>query len=96
MESVEVNTQNLARLALELPDRVLVVDRLTGELIDVLGDRLEANKSIAKAVAIAVASLSALEDVVGGEILKLEVEYSAGHAVAQVDGNIVKVSVRSW
>ncbi|MEM2007513.1 MAG: hypothetical protein QXG17_06730 [Sulfolobales archaeon] len=96
MESVDVRTSNSAKTVLELPDRVLVIDRSTGELIDVLGDKLETNSSIAKAIAIAAAALSALENTVGGRLLKLEVEYSAGYAVAQVDGSIVKVSIRSW
>ncbi|MEM1623299.1 MAG: hypothetical protein QW543_04090 [Sulfolobales archaeon] len=96
MSFVDVKTSNPSKSALKLPGRVLVVDRSTGELIDVLGGGLEADSSIAKAVAIAVASLSALEGIIGGRLLRLEVEYSAGRAVAQVDGNAVRVSIRSW
>lgn len=96
MEAASAGTTTPARMTLDLPDSVLVIDRHTGELVDVLGDRLEANGSIAKAVAVATAALSSLEAAFGGRLLRLEVELSTGYAVAQIDKDIVKVYIRNW
>lgn len=92
----ESTTMQTNRTAFDLSDRILVVDRRTGELLDVLGDRLESNSSIAKAVAVATAALSSLEGALGGTLQRLEVELSSGCAVVQVDKAVVKVHVRSW
>lgn len=96
MEATSAGTITPAKTTLDIPDSVLVIDRRTGELIDVLGDRLEANSSVAKAVAVATAALSSLEGVLGGTLLRLEVELSTGCAVVQIDKGVVKVYIRNW
>lgn len=96
MEATSLSTSVQARVTIELPDRVLVVDRNTGELIDVLGDKLETNSLVAKAVSVAIAALSTLEGAVGVKLVKFEADFFSGYFVAQIDGDVIKVSVRSW
>lgn len=83
-------------LTLELPDSVLVVERDTGEIIDVVGDRGVTNIPVAKATAVATAALSSLEDTLGTQLLRIEVMYSTASMVIEIDDRVFKVFLRRY
>ncbi len=93
METASVSGIPRVELAPELPSRIIVVERSTGEIVDALGNVSELDEPLARAISIAVAALSSLEESFGGELRLVEVEYSAGRTIVLVDGNLVRIGV---
>jgi hypothetical protein len=76
-------------------DRVLVIERSTGNIVKVLGERLGLDEYLAKGVTLAAAVLSSVGENVGARLVSFEVRYSSKLVSVEVDGKNLRVEISS-
>ncbi len=78
-----------------ITERVLVVERSTGNIVGVLGERLGLDEQLAKGISLVATILSSVGERVGAELVSFEVRYSSKLVSVEVRGRDLRIAVTS-
>lgn len=76
-----------------ITEKVLVVERFTGNIVRVLGEKLGQDERLAKGISLAAAILSSVGESVGTKLVSFEVRYSSKSISVEVEDRDLRIMV---